>query len=131
MSISSKYAAISITYPYQVVRSRIQVCHCFTTSVVPHDLSPSFPAILERFTSTSIPYDTGHHQADMGRGRCKGILSWFGHKLRTRSAWNLCNLRRLRESGVASEIICCEEGLCLTRKRLPSIGNPSIRIIPV
>lgn len=49
MSISSKLAALSVTYPYQVVRSRIQVRTESCQSQHP------FPHLLHKIHITSIP----------------------------------------------------------------------------
>ena len=88
MSISSKYTALSITYPYQVVRSRIQVS--ISTSRLP--LHQRFLPNTERRSSASLPDDTHNHQANMGGGGFERLLPGFGYELRPCAAWDMYNV---------------------------------------
>ena len=53
-----------------------------------------------------IPHHPGVHQKDVGGGGRAGLLSRPRHESRSRPAWDMCHLRRLREFGMAPKVDC-------------------------
>ena len=116
MSGSSKLVAIGITYPYQVIRSRIQVSSRF--SISPMRIACAAigdrTILADNFHSVHSPVPTSFschrslhvdsilHRTDVPLGRTAGILQGSRNERDSYSTGNLRHLRHLRaaESGV-------------------------------
>lgn len=94
--------AIALTYPYQVVRARIQVWTPFLHPCSNGSLT--FPFISERCYTTYISRYTNLHKNDIPARRIPRILQGSRHKRSADSSRNVYNAVVLRTAGLGLPI---------------------------
>jgi len=93
MSGASKLGALCATYPYQVIRSRIQrLLYVGRLGAGAH--APSHDHVDDR--------------AYVGARGPRGVLSRFGYEPRARAPWDVRHLRRVRKYRLAAQARCRE-----------------------